>query len=927
MIFEKDIDIALVTESLPKFQSPDLNEPLFNIEGYDSIENKSGRGVVIYYKSTLEIKLHEDINCLYSPSLFFKVSNTKNQVNLAVIYRSPNISKEQDDKLNVQIHQASKKLKNLVLYGDFNHPEIDWENSSCVKCEDHPASKFLHLIQDIRYQQLINEFTHYKPNCRPSLIDLILTNNTDLPSQIKLYPPLGKSHHTVVLSKLSFKKENFKSERIKKYQLNKGNYSAINLSLSETDWDSLIQAQNEDVNAVWTQISSRLLELRNNFIPVSFIKTQNSPRRPDVLNNSLIHIIRDKRWLYKKFKRYRSQTNYNNYCLARSRVNFHLRKAKRNRELIISKDIKSSPKKFYQYIASKTSKKDNIPDLVTNDGLRVKSDIEKANVLNLFFNSVFTKEKLDHIPEFEYQVKEDNFVSESSVTELEMKNYLLNLKSEKSPGTDELHPRLLKECASTLARPLKMLFDLTMKTGTIPDDWKRAEIRPIYKKKGKKTDPSNYRPVSLTSVVCKVFEKIIKATLSHHLTSNNLLSPHQFGFISGRCTNTQLLVTLQQWQKYLDNDVPTDIAYMDFRKAFDAVPHERLLYKLNRYGINGKLHNWIRSFLTSRTQYVKINNSKSPEMPVSSGVPQGSVLGPMLFIYYINDLPEVCTVETKIYADDTKAFTPIKEDNDRIRLQDTIDKMYEWTDRWQLHFNETKCKILHVGKHNPKHTYFIGNGNSRTALEETILEKDLGILVDPNLNFEEHIEHIIKRANSKKAQILNNFTFRSKKVLTPLFKSLVRPILEYNNTVWVSSYRKQIDLVESVQRSYTKHILEVKKFPYEERLKRLQLPSLEYRCFRGDLIQTYKIAHNIYDKVSVSSLFKFNSSSRLRGHNFKITKISTNKRLFQHFFTNRVVNEWNKLHEDIVNSNTVDIFKNKIDKNYQDIMYKTHIFQ
>ena len=216
MIFEKDIDIALITESLPKYQSSDLIEPLFNIEGYDSIENKSGRGVIIYFKSTLEIKLHEDINSIYSPSIFFKVSNTNEQINLAVIYRSPNISVEQDDKLNTQIRQASKKFKNLVLYGDFNYPEIDWENSSCVKCEEHPAAKFLHLIQDIRYHQLINEFTHYKPNCRPSLIDLILTNNTELPNQIKLYPPLGKSHHSVVLSKLSFKKDNPISERIKK---------------------------------------------------------------------------------------------------------------------------------------------------------------------------------------------------------------------------------------------------------------------------------------------------------------------------------------------------------------------------------------------------------------------------------------------------------------------------------------------------------------------------------------------------------------------------------------------------------------------------------------------------------------------------------------------------------------------------------------
>ena len=150
LILEKDIDIALISESLTKQKSPDINEPLFNIEGYDSIEDKSGRGVVIYFKSSLEIKLHDDLNGIYSPSLFFKISNAKGQVNLAVIYRSPNISVEQDDKLNKQIHQASKKLKNLIIYGDFNHPEIDWENSSCVKKEDHPAYTLSKISDFIR---------------------------------------------------------------------------------------------------------------------------------------------------------------------------------------------------------------------------------------------------------------------------------------------------------------------------------------------------------------------------------------------------------------------------------------------------------------------------------------------------------------------------------------------------------------------------------------------------------------------------------------------------------------------------------------------------------------------------------------------------------------------------------------------------------
>jgi len=406
-----------------------------------------------------------------------------------------------------------------------------------------------------------------------------------------------------------------------------------------------------------------------------------------------------------------------------------------------------------------------------------------------------------------------------------------------------------------------------------------------------------------------------------HLKSNKLLAKEQYGFVSGRSTDTQLLTSLLNWQKALDEDIPVDVVYMDFKKAFDSVPHVRLVKKLKTYGIEGNLLSWIEDFLSDRFQHVKVNNSESQEKPVTSGVPQGSVLGPTLFIFFINDLPSISTVQTKIFADDTKAYSRIENQQDQTNLQQTIDLMHDWTVKWQLHFNETKCKVLHLGHNNQKLSYFIGKGNNRIKLEETTLEKDLGVHVDRDLTFEQHIEKITKKAASKCARILKNFTYRSQEVLVPIFKTIVRPILEYANSAWSSGLRKNINEIEKIQKSYTKHIFQVKHLSYEQRLEKLKLPSLEFRRFRGDLIQTFKIARNLYDEETVDTLFKFKNDDRLRGHKYKITKFYFNKLQFKHFFTNRVSNHWNNLPSHIVEADSLNVFKNKIDNHFKDKMF------
>ena len=295
--------------------------------------------------------------------------------------------------------------------------------------------------------------------------------------------------------------------------------------------------------------------------------------------------------------------------------------------------------------------------------------------------------------------------------------------------------------------------------GSLPSKWKEAEVRPIFKK-GNKSTPGNYRPVSLTAIICKVFEKFIRDAMYNHLTSNKLLSEDQFGFCTGRSCALQLLVTINDWLGCLDNKVPIDAAYLDFRKAFDSVPHKRLLTKLKGYGIKGNVLLWVEDFLKDRTQYVSINGKSSERAPVTSGVPQGSVLGPTLFIYFINDLPEEVKCNLKIFADDTKAYTQINSTEDKLLLQSCIDKLVGWTDKWLLKFNSDKCKILHIGKNNPNYDYTISHDTVTKGLETTVCEKDLGIHVDNLLNFDDHISLTLKKARSISAMLLRNISFK-----------------------------------------------------------------------------------------------------------------------------------------------------------------------
>ena len=679
------------------------------------------------------------------------------------------------------------------------------------------------------------------------------------------------------------------------------------------------------VEEAWGFIKEKIHNAQTLFVPCKYIN-ENKARTCALPRDDTLHsLLKNKRYLFKEHKKYGTKTTLFNYNSARNRVSNKIKSLKSDKEKTIARNIKSNPKAFYQYISSKMLKKEGIANLIKGNGDLTTNDKEKCDVINDFFSSVFTAEDLNNIPDFQYNGETPDCLSNCTVTVKEFEKVLSNLNPNKSPGPDNIHPRFLKCTSQSLAKPLKILFDLTLFEGKLPSDFKLAEVRPIYKK-GDKSKPGNYRPVSLTSIICKIMETFIKNILNQHLINNNILSEHQFGFVSGRSTITQLIVTLNEWLFSLDNDISVDAAYMDFRKAFDTVPHKRLLNKLKGYNINGPVLNWIESFLSDRQQFVKINNECSSNLKVTSGVPQGSVLGPTLFIYFINDLPNVVTNSSvKIFADDTKVYKEIKNENDVNDLQKAIDEMYNWTQTWLLKFNAEKCKLLHLGSNNNKYDYFIGTEEKRVLLDKSDLEKDLGIHVDQNLNFKEHIKKTVKKASYACYKILRNFSFKDDNILVPLFKSLVRPVLEYGNVVWNNKIKKYMSKIENVQRKYTKHIKGLFNLNYEDRLEKIKLPSMEYRQIRGDMIQVFKIAKNYYDPKSTANIFQFSQNTRLRGHIHKIDKIFTNKSKYKNFFTNRVTLKWNSLPSSLMEAKSINEFKNKFDALNKDIMYSTNI--
>lgn len=854
--------------------------PLYAIFRCDRI-NKRGGGVALILNHSLSphFVFQEAVPNAYELlccDIFVKSHSTR----LIVVYRAPSCPNPMMLKLVKALSDLISCDNPCLVMGDINLPKIDWSVPYA------PNSSMEAVFVSFCVEHMLTQHVLHA-TLGANILDVVLSTIPHYVSDVMVTCPLGTSDHACISFRLDFPKPN--ETVVLKRDFKAANFELIRLYLSQIDWYGSFSTL-EAVNDMYEMFLAILIHCIDIYVPLVSVKAH-CGSLPTHLHRSFL--LKSQAW--DRAMASGSREHWAMFDFHRNK--FEKKLAKYNRH--IEKKLIESRNKggFYNYLNVKLKNKPKIGPLLSDTDVFCRTDSEIAELLANSFEKVYSckdDSTSSHTAQALVPVMTDSawFFAE------EIRSIIISWPKSSSLTPDNVPLPFIKAVIDHIAAPLEFLFNLSFMRSEVPVRWRKAIVIPIPKKPPY-SSPENYRPISITSVFARTFEKILKKKIVDHLMEHSIISPYQHGFQKGKCTVTAMLQSLNDWTLELDKGNSVDVIYLDFSNAFDKVSHAKLLRKLVLVGIHPRIISWLSSFLSDRSFQVRVNASLSTPRCVVSGVPQGGVLSPVLFNIYTYELPGLLTstgVGCCAYADDVKLYHSVIDMQSHDKLQEAVDVALQWANDWDLPLSSSKTKFLRIGPSRLECSYVLDG----SLIDKVDSVQDLGFLVNENLTFDKHCEMIALKASRLVYNLFRALTTKDSRILVRAFKTYVRPLLEYGTAVFNPHKRKLVKKIESVQNSFTRKVMiRSLGFSYDQipsskdRNIILGLETLEYRRKKNDLILFHKILYGKCD-LSLSPLGEERDSTT-RGSSRKLVLPKTRTRFRYHFFAHRAGSDFVKM--------------------------------
>ena len=897
-----------------------ITDNMINLDGYDIVRkdrSRNGGGVCIYLRSSINYKIRDDLVPSELEAVCVEIIKPHSKpFVVTTVYRPPSALSEFFDHFEKLIKGIDNENKEMYILGDLNcdllRPDKDY---------NIPTNKIKSLYELYQLSQLIDEATRVTMTTT-SLIDHMVTNTPEKISDSGVIHT-GISDHSLIFAirKISVikKQENIVEMRNMK-NFNEEKFVA---ELLKQHWEQVYFFA-EDPNDMWEIWKKIFVEVLDKHAPLQCKKIRS--KKVPWITSDIKKLINTRDKLKRKTILTNLENDWFDYKTSRNKVNIELRNAKKDYYSSKIADQKFNPKKAWKSINNLLGRQ-NKPTVVNEinlDGKSFTTPKDIAEGFNDYFSNIGPDlaSKIDTSNyNFETYTKtaESEFAAFQPVTVSHICRLLHGLSSNKATGIDKISCKIIKIAAPAISDSLTFIFNQALTLSSFPNEWKMARVIPLYKN-GQRNIPGNYRPISVLPAISKIMERIMYDQLYNYLTKFELLSDSQFGFRKSHSTATALLDCTNDWYMNLDRKMFNLVVLIDLKKAFDTVDHQILLRKLELYGIKGEALTLLKSYLTNRNQKCQIKNSFSTERLIKCGVPQGSILGPLFFLLYINDLPQ-CLNKTKprLFADDTNLTASGDSITDlETAVNSDLENLRKWLIANKLSLNVAKTEFMLIGSK----TMIKKNSDSRLnvfienkQIKQVSECKTLGVIVDRHLSWKSNSENICKKITAGISAIRRVKPFVDKDTLISIYNAIVRPYFDYCCEVWHVFGESQSKRLQKLQNRAARIILNMSNdVNHSIALRALGWEPLKTERKKAKAKMMYKVLNKMGPK-SLTNLFSYKCEKtkyNLRdiSSGLSLPKPRTNN--MKNSFMYDGAHLWNSIPKEIRESKILSSFRNKI---------------